>query len=251
MRMQRQKVKGTGHKQPADAQTEPNFYAMTPSHLRQPTEHSPPPLTSVPLPKAYGGDLSPGLGAVHGAAQLLKTIAAGLPGSASNSPFSLGRQAIKVPPSTDPPPALYQTKPPGGAPPGAMHQQPTLSLLGRVTQAPDNQGDTTPAFVWPPVLASTQAPTSAVSAPTEKQQDWSRFLKHSGLATSESERKSMLPPSRKLTTNLQYPAGIRQLEKGGNAPATTAPKVNDFLNKEHSTDLIENKVMRGIETEEA
>lgn len=29
-RMARQKVKGTGHKQPADAQTEPNFYQMSP-----------------------------------------------------------------------------------------------------------------------------------------------------------------------------------------------------------------------------
>eukprot|EP00529_Nitzschia_sp_RCC80_P014566 CAMPEP_0113523092 /NCGR_PEP_ID=MMETSP0014_2-20120614/45529_1 /TAXON_ID=2857 /ORGANISM="Nitzschia sp." /LENGTH=724 /DNA_ID=CAMNT_0000421175 /DNA_START=299 /DNA_END=2473 /DNA_ORIENTATION=- /assembly_acc=CAM_ASM_000159 len=31
LRMQRQKVKGTGHKQPADVKTEPNFYAMAPS----------------------------------------------------------------------------------------------------------------------------------------------------------------------------------------------------------------------------
>jgi len=30
LRMVRQKVKGTGHKQPADAQTEPNFYALPP-----------------------------------------------------------------------------------------------------------------------------------------------------------------------------------------------------------------------------
>jgi len=31
LRMQRQKIKGTGHKQPADVQTEPNFYTMVPS----------------------------------------------------------------------------------------------------------------------------------------------------------------------------------------------------------------------------
>jgi len=31
LRMQRQKIKGTGHKQPADVQTEPNFYNMAPS----------------------------------------------------------------------------------------------------------------------------------------------------------------------------------------------------------------------------
>ena len=35
-RMTRQKVKGTGHKQPADAKTEPNFYVMPPVEAKSP-----------------------------------------------------------------------------------------------------------------------------------------------------------------------------------------------------------------------
>jgi len=38
MRMHRQKIKGTGHKQPTDSSTEPNFYAMSPQ--LQPTPRS-------------------------------------------------------------------------------------------------------------------------------------------------------------------------------------------------------------------
>ena len=68
MRMHRQKVKGTGHKQPADAQTEPNFYAM-PSTYEGPNTSS-------------TASISPGLQGLHGAANLLKGIAAGLPQSA-------------------------------------------------------------------------------------------------------------------------------------------------------------------------
>mmetsp|Transcript_45425 Transcript_45425/g.110040 ORF Transcript_45425/g.110040 Transcript_45425/m.110040 type:complete len:528 (+) Transcript_45425:152-1735(+) len=272
MRMQRQKVKGTGHKQPADAQTEPNFYAMAPSHIKQQAEQSPPPLTTTaPAPTKAFGDLSPGLRGVHGAAQLLKTIAAGLPGSASSSPFSLGRQAIEIPVSADPPPELYQTKPPQQGSP-LLTVQGSLSLLGRVTQAGDNPNLATPAFVWPPMHPA-QAPAGTMEAATtpglaekqRQQQDWSRF-KPSGLATSESpasEDKRMLPPNGKVI-NQQSSAAIvaaqaRQLEKGessgsderGDGPPTmTSPKVNEYLNKQ-STDLIENKVMRGIETEEA
>ncbi|CAJ1931127.1 unnamed protein product [Cylindrotheca closterium] len=262
MRMQRQKVKGTGHKQPADAQTEPNFYTMVPSHLKQPAEQSPPPLTtSVPAPKAYR-DLSPGLRGVHGAAQLLKTIAAGLPGSASNSPFSLGRQAVDIPASLDPPSSLYQSKPFQEA--VLLSAQPSLSLLGRVTQA-DNQGEATPAFVWPPMhSAQTLVVTTSPGLPcgTEKQQDWSRF-KPSGLATSEAatENKGMLPPNGKnpklQSSNAILASQPGQSEKGESsgshvlpAARTSSPEVNEFLIKQ-STDLIENKVMRGIETEEA
>lgn len=40
--MARQKVKGTGHKQPADAKTEPNFYEM------RPAESAPPPQGLAP-----------------------------------------------------------------------------------------------------------------------------------------------------------------------------------------------------------
>ena len=40
-RMARQKVKGTGHKQPADAKTEPNFYEMRPTDTAQPQGAAP------------------------------------------------------------------------------------------------------------------------------------------------------------------------------------------------------------------
>ncbi|KAL3936223.1 MAG: hypothetical protein SGBAC_008407 [Bacillariaceae sp.] len=275
MRMQRQKVKGTGHKQPADAQTEPNFYAMAPSHIKQQAEQSPPPLTSLPNPKPYR-DLSPGLRGVHGAAQLLKTIAAGLPGSASNSPFSLGRQAIEIPASAEPAPTLYRSKAPQES--ALLAAQQSLSLLGRVTRVDNsNPSLATPAFVWPPmhpaqtpaasmnnaVTTTTTTTTPGLSCGAEKQQDsWSRFKPPTvGLATSESatEDKRMLPP----TTNGQYlnlesstAIIAAQLQKGessgSNAPTTmTAHKVKEYSLNKQSTDLIENKVMRGIETEEA
>jgi hypothetical protein len=121
LRMARQKVKGTGHKQPADAQTEPNFYALPPTTgsdaLGSPTltavaaEQSPPsvprlvpslpqqqpapifqevPLAASAAPVAPTTsrattfsamaqlEMSPGTQGVHGAASLLKGIAAGL-----------------------------------------------------------------------------------------------------------------------------------------------------------------------------
>ena len=96
MRMQRQKVKGTGHKQPADAQTEPNFYSM-PSSQALPSDSAAGTATTglsvggQTSQQPMVGDTSPGLAGVHGAAELLKNIAAGFPGSAS--PFSLGAPA--------------------------------------------------------------------------------------------------------------------------------------------------------------
>jgi len=99
-RMARQKVKGTGHKQPADAKTEPNFYLMPP--VVSGVASASPPLHnfgsspgivgvagfggmntfdgSVGLPPAaassnqYEYPASPGL---HGAAHLLQGIASG------------------------------------------------------------------------------------------------------------------------------------------------------------------------------
>jgi hypothetical protein len=68
MHMVRQKVKGTGHKQPADADTEPNFYVM-PSQLED----------SEPTFPQAADPLSPGsLQGLHGAASLLHGISAGL-----------------------------------------------------------------------------------------------------------------------------------------------------------------------------
>jgi len=61
-RMNRQKVKGTGHKQPADAQTEPNFYVM-------PTAPEP----------TYIAHASSGIQGLQGAADLLKGFASSMP----------------------------------------------------------------------------------------------------------------------------------------------------------------------------
>ncbi|CAB9511386.1 Heat stress transcription factor [Seminavis robusta] len=133
LRMVRQKVKGTGHKQPADAQTEPNFYALPPTTATTSTTASPavtsvasppsvpslpptspPPCSAaalqlgtvhhVPLAAAAPTaptprrsftaqvEMSPGTQGVHGAASLLKGIAAGLAPSRLNS--------IEINPST-------------------------------------------------------------------------------------------------------------------------------------------------------
>lgn len=98
-RMARQKVKGTGHKQPADASSEPNFYQMTPLDMASSTStvfqtsQSPPeavlnanafrpeesqitrPSHGFVLNERY--ETSPGMKSVHGAAHLLQGIASG------------------------------------------------------------------------------------------------------------------------------------------------------------------------------
>jgi len=87
-RMKRQKVKGTGHKQPADANTEPNFYAMPPVQTSPPYKGNKkkemklapvePPARPLPEPPTQVQvTLSPGIGSVHGAARLLRGIATG------------------------------------------------------------------------------------------------------------------------------------------------------------------------------
>ena len=106
-RMVRQKVKGTGHKQPSDASSEPNFYAMPPVEPEYPTSATfgarykptilpplaePATLTAAQYPPAHppsGGahqdptlvngidPNSPGFSSLHGAAQLLHGISAG------------------------------------------------------------------------------------------------------------------------------------------------------------------------------
>lgn len=102
--MARQKVKGTGHKQPADASSEPNFYEMTPLEqapsaiTKLPSIHTvvlPPQLSTEPLKTtapspgenqkrpSHGfvlyerNEVSPGMQSVHGAAHLLQGIASG------------------------------------------------------------------------------------------------------------------------------------------------------------------------------
>lgn len=108
MRMVRQKVKGTGHKQPTDVDSEPNFYFM-PTVNESSSSVMP---TSAPVPRVivpvsitlgnsanYVDNMSP---AVH-AAQLLKDMATRLPNTNSlpplpvMNPSSAGR--IAPPPS--------------------------------------------------------------------------------------------------------------------------------------------------------
>jgi hypothetical protein len=140
LRMQRQKVKGTGHKQPADAQTEPNFYAMPASHASHPHTPSPP---SEPASSSLSyNEMSPGLQGLHGAANLLKGMAAGLPTSSmSTGAFSLGAAARAMPTAPAMGSTMYQPSPGG------------VSLLGRM--ATSEEGNTSPqtrpsqAFYWP------------------------------------------------------------------------------------------------------
>lgn len=181
--MQRQKVKGTGHKQPADVQTEPNFYNMSPSKSvpsgdASENPSSPPvaststatALISVAAPEGKVSsrpgnafaDLSPGMGGVHNAAQLLKGLASGVP-------FSLGKAASQgssfvqpgsvasAPPSTAP--ATSAKALPAQSDPFALQQSSSMSLLGRVTNVGETPANllpgTTSAFFWPPRTTST------------------------------------------------------------------------------------------------
>lgn len=84
MRMVRQKVKGTGHKQPADAQSEPNFYVMPQSEYYSPG-----------LPRQH--EDSPGLQGLHGAANLLQGISAGLTPSAWTKPPTTYTSSSTIP----------------------------------------------------------------------------------------------------------------------------------------------------------
>jgi hypothetical protein len=304
--MQRQKVKGTGHKQPADAQTEPNFYIMPPSQLQQSPEPlhttSSPPSTPTPMPKVYA-DMSPGLSGVHGAAHLLKTIAAGLPGSATNSPFSLGRQAVEVPASVGLIPSMHQPPPSSQAGQASLtpRTEQSLSLLGRVTQAENAPTTEAPSpFIWPPSRPYRIAPPSSneAASPTPPQpgdtgkDETKEKPKEPGVPTSESVKEDLTVESGTKEETSTSPAAnppAEQSEKGeptgapirgggkeedynqtkvleensqfsaeGKAESQTdldsqsgiLPKTKGLLFSK-ATDLIENKVMRVIETEEA
>jgi len=128
MRMNRQKVKGTGHKQPADAQTEPNFYNMP----HQPAWPQPP---------------SPGIQGLQGAANLLKGIAAGIPASSLSTATwpqtQLGQPAITAQPAG----TVYQATQPIApqnwtyiqAPVAAIATQQSLSGVQHSLQQPQQQ----------------------------------------------------------------------------------------------------------------
>jgi len=87
--MIRQKVKGTGHKQPADASSEPNFYAMPPVLPERPTGYEEmAPSNSMSSEPRNIEPISPGMQSVHGAAHLLHGIAAGFNyGKLPQAPF--------------------------------------------------------------------------------------------------------------------------------------------------------------------
>eukprot|EP00980_Cylindrotheca_fusiformis_P029040 scaffold22701_cov123-Cylindrotheca_fusiformis.AAC.19 len=286
MRMQRQKVKGTGHKQPADAQTEPDFYSMPPSEGQQnpvPLQRTPP-AASTPSPTIYE-DMSPGLRGVHGAAHLLKTIAAGLPGSAMKSPFSIGQQAAQEPTTASPIPNAHLPK----TWPVSSKKDRSMSLLGRVTKADTSSVSTTgsPAM-WPSSIASNAASSqnedSSNGMPSQsKDQGSSTSDSANDGGTDESDAKDKV---RSAATSSDLPAekskkeepcavpirgGGKEtfahktkgeknkgpysgkktaLQTGSKFQSRMSPKAREALFSQ-DIDLIENKVMRGIETEEA
>ena len=83
--MVRQKVKGTGHKQPADVSSEPNFYGMSPVEPERVSDAIPPPPPNVPptlpvvLPTRNLGDWGITQRSNNGSASLVES--ANAPGS--------------------------------------------------------------------------------------------------------------------------------------------------------------------------
>lgn len=177
LRMQRQKVKGTGHKQPADAMTEPNFYAMPASlYMEAQDDHKESKdspivstatmqLTSQSNPDGFD-DMSPGMRNLHGAANLLKNIAAGLPvSSMKGTPLTLRESALFVPNlakgSAQPPGANFATATSSSIPDRKPKARISflsvgdgpMSLLGRVNM---EHSTTSESQVWPTVKAQAQ-----------------------------------------------------------------------------------------------
>ena len=171
LRMQRQKVKGTGHKQPADAQTEPNFYAMPASNTAADSSASP--SSGPPASKKSNSELSPGLQGLQGAANLLKGIAAGLPASSlSTGAFTLGAAAKATPAS---PSMGSSTYPPSSS---------GVSLLGRVATAEEERSSPSSrpaqAFYWPnrPQRSHRVAYSSPSHAPVAADEHTEMKLQH-------------------------------------------------------------------------
>jgi hypothetical protein len=254
--MQRQKVKGTGHKQPADVHTEPNFYKMSPSKPTPPDDSSDkqisPLVESVSLTALESNDsgldittyadLSPGMGGVRNAAQLLKGLASGVPfslgqaagqgrripktGTGHHSPPSIASTTIAITPSIGGPPTQLD--------PFALHQSSTMSLLGRVTNVRETPArvppGTTSAFFWPP-QTTTRSPiihsspgmeSTSISEDTpsipglnttaligdEKQEE--PYLEHMLSAGSSERQESIIQPRliRKLSTTMTTASDI-------------------------------------------
>jgi len=217
MRMQRQKVKGTGHKQPADAQTEPNFYQMTPSREQPPSPersfsapHQEVPQLSVgsTMSSLSYDEMSPGLRGVHGAAHLLKNIAAGIPASSISTPFSLGLSATAASVQKTQPESSEVADSNPAAPKGPGDSSSvSLSLLGRVNCAESGGSSTqtqeagsSSIFHWPPLRPSpasssltpkTAAPRSLVESSS------SEIREREGKEEPGDGKKLRVPESRR------------------------------------------------------
>ena len=210
MRMHRQKVKGTGHKQPADAKTEPNFYAMPPSQGHHVPEHSqlytkpatpplPAPIPPHTRPMPYE-EMSPGSRGVHGAAHLLKRIAAGLPAvSPSFGHVSLGLSATEAKPMT--PDDAFESMPPAPhlagqntgrkqstdqltktTTPATTLRPQSLSLLGRVNNNESTLANATapqPSFLWPSMTAPATTGTPHSNSEEREKTAYKSLVPHS------------------------------------------------------------------------
>eukprot|EP00533_Pseudo-nitzschia_delicatissima_P001047 CAMPEP_0116109922 /NCGR_PEP_ID=MMETSP0327-20121206/17604_1 /TAXON_ID=44447 /ORGANISM="Pseudo-nitzschia delicatissima, Strain B596" /LENGTH=532 /DNA_ID=CAMNT_0003602987 /DNA_START=50 /DNA_END=1645 /DNA_ORIENTATION=+ len=185
LRMQRQKIKGTGHKQPADVQTEPNFYNMTPANKCNKMNRR----ESAPVPRVGEkpkktifkspslADLSP---KSRGAANLLtdlKSTFCSMKGRSSvmDPNFSLGQPAMSHQSSTTSlSPASFSSATQslsntGNSPSLSSNlystEQRSMSLLGRVQQFPKplkmktSLVDPSSAFFWPPRKVPISSPS--------------------------------------------------------------------------------------------
>lgn len=202
MRMVRQKVKGTGHKQPADAQTEPNFYAMPPSDPDVPSPQQHPVNmdsywgssgmsdnsmgqqqyivsgpggstamwpgqgtatstdgTSSNFASTAGAPASPGMQGLHGAANLLKGIAAGLPASSLSAPF-LGVSAAAAAAAA----AAAGSAPPPSSPSDFTPPQASNAPASAVATGPAPMATT---WYWPPNSSSAAAAATTTTTTTD------------------------------------------------------------------------------------
>ena len=288
LRMQRQKVKGTGHKQPADAKTEPNFYSMAPSTY---ASQSSPEATSSReddsrLTPTTGiaryDEMSPGMAGLHGAAHLLKNIAAGVRASPSHqASFSLGESAISsaprrygdseniaslgdnVPTFTHlvpihKPSAMYSAS--AGA---TTATDRSMSLLGRVNMeqsgSTHNQSDTgTPsqsAFFWPPIRRPPEPArqdTAALSTPGLMSIPQQESAQPSSSNLIKKERANLQASERSATKALLDKGNQGFMHDISNSNTTINQSKTPFPSSRESAELgrMETKVSNGIETEE-
>lgn len=274
--MQRQKVKGTGHKQPADAKTEPNFYSMAPSTYPSPTMGPmgacSPDVSSdkgdeIGVSTSRFEDMSPGMAGLHGAAYLLKNIAAGVKSSTIGPSFSLGESAILSGPqdhgnATDT--ASLSDLPLASLAvptwtPSATNRPRTdhsMSLLGRVNMEPsspaqsNSQSPSQSAFFWPPVRRTQDPPSTETEAASPP-----------GILSSGHQQESAQPTSsnfvKRERANFQASERAKNWTEVGKVDHGLSVKIQNpntplFLSfgGSEETGRMETKVSNGIETEE-